>query len=259
MSDSAPALPTTPSFDLRHKRVLVTGASSGIGLGCAVAVAQAGAETLVVARREADLRQVAQQLNDQGHRCSYAVLDMSDIEALQQFMFEQSAFDVVINSAGMGGHGAALEATPERFQQVMKINLEAAYFLSTAAARQMIAAGKGGSIVHISSQMGKTGGIERSIYCASKHGLEGMIKAMAIEWGEHNIRINTVCPTFVKTALTEKTFANPERLAWIMQKIKLPRVAEVEDIMGAVLFLASDASAMMTGSSLLIDGGWTAG
>jgi 2-deoxy-D-gluconate 3-dehydrogenase len=121
-----------------------------------------------------------------------------------------------------------------------------------------MAAQKPGSIIHISSQMGHVGGIDRAVYCASKHAVQGMVKAMAVEWGKAGIRINTICPTFIRTPLTEATFNNPERLAWIMDKIKLPRVGEVADIMGAALFLASDASAMVTGTSMMIDGGWTA-
>ena len=130
--------------------------------------------------------------------------------------------------------------------------------MSARAAEALINAGKPGSIIHISSQMGHVGGIDRSMYCATKHGVEGMVKGMAIEWGKANIRINSICPTFVRTALTQPSFDNPERYAWIMDKIKLPRVAEVEDIMGAAVFLASDASAMITGTALMIDGGWTA-
>ena len=122
----------------------------------------------------------------------------------------------------------------------------------------MIAAGTGGSIINISSQMAHVGGIERSVYCASKFGVEGFTKAMAIEWGQYRVRINTVCPTFVRTALTQSTFDDSKKRAWIMNKIKLGRVAEVEDIMGSVVFLASDAAAMITGTSLLVDGGWTA-
>ncbi len=144
------------------------------------------------------------------------------------------------------------------YDAVMAVNLRAAYFLSTHAARAMIAAGRSGSIVHISSQMGHVGGVDRAVYCASKHGLDGMVKAMAIEWGPRQVRINTVCPTFIRTPLTETTFADPARTAWIADKIKLGRVGEVQDIMGAVLYLASDASALVTGTALKVDGGWTA-
>ncbi|MEM8824297.1 MAG: SDR family oxidoreductase, partial [Pseudomonadota bacterium] len=135
-------------------------------------------------------------------------------------------------------------------------NLRTAYFLAQKVAETM---SDGGSIIQISSQMGHVGGIDRAVYCASKHGVEGMTKAMAIEWGPRNIRVNTICPTFIRTPLTQSTFDDADRRAWIESKIKLPRIAEIEDIMGAVTFLASDASAMVTGTSILVDGGWTAG
>jgi NAD(P)-dependent dehydrogenase (short-subunit alcohol dehydrogenase family) len=125
-------------------------------------------------------------------------------------------------------------------------------------AKGLIAAGRGGSLINLSSQMGHVGGVDRSVYCATKHALEGMTKAMAIEWGAKGIRVNTLCPTFIRTPLAEQTLAIPERRAWIESMIKLGRVGEIEDLMGPVIFLASDASALMTGTSLLIDGGWTA-
>ncbi|MBY5934214.1 SDR family oxidoreductase [Tateyamaria omphalii] len=250
------SLPRTPSFDLSGKRALVTGASSGIGLGCAVALAEAGAHVVCAARRADALAEVVGAMTEQGWSAEALQFDQSDMGAIDAAFDEP--YDIVLNSAGLARHGPSMETQPEDFDAVVGINLKGAYFLSTAAARALIEAGKPGSIIHISSQMGHVGGIDRAVYCATKHGVEGMVKAMAIEWGKANIRINTVCPTFVRTAFTEKSFQDPERYAWIMDKIKLPRVAEVEDIMGAVLFLASDASAMVTGTSMLIDGGWTA-
>ncbi|KIC50925.1 SDR family oxidoreductase [Tateyamaria sp. ANG-S1] len=250
------SLPKTPSFDLSGKRALVTGASSGIGLGCAVALAEAGAHVVCAARRADVLADVVGAMTEQGWSAEALQFDQSDMAAIEA-AFDRPC-DIVLNSAGLARHGPSMETQPEDFDAVVGINLKGAYFLSTAAARALTEAGKGGSIIHISSQMGHVGGIDRAVYCATKHGVEGMVKAMAIEWGKANIRINTVCPTFVRTAFTEKSFEDPERYAWIMDKIKLPRVAEVEDIMGAVLFLASDASAMVTGTSMLIDGGWTA-
>ena len=252
-------LPPSPNFDFTGKRALVTGASSGIGLGCAVALARAGADTVLAARRKDKLDDAVQALQNEGHQAHAVQLDMADILAVEQCFIGQEPFDVVVNSAGMARHGPALETTPEDFRTVMQLNLEAAYFLSVYAAREAMAAKNPLSIVHISSQMGKVGGIERAVYCASKHGLDGMIKTMAIEWGKQNIRINSVCPTFVRTALTQKAFEDTEKLAWIMDKIKLDRVAEVQDIAGGVMYLASDAAAMVTGTSLLVDGGWTAG
>ncbi|MGJ8544399.1 MAG: SDR family NAD(P)-dependent oxidoreductase [Sulfitobacter sp.] len=251
-------LPQTPSFDLSGKRALVTGASAGIGLGCAVALAQAGAHVVCAARSTGPLQEAVDAMAAQGWAAEAMPLDVGDVPAMQAALAAQAPFDVVLNAAGLARHGPALETAPEDYDAVMQVNLRGAYFLSAAAAKGMMAAGKGGSIIHISSQMGHVGGIDRAVYCAAKHGLEGMVKAMAIEWGKSAIRINTICPTFIRTALTEATFDNPERFAWIMEKIKLPRVGEVSDIMGAALFLASDASAMVTGTSMLIDGGWTA-
>jgi 2-deoxy-D-gluconate 3-dehydrogenase len=250
-------LPRTPSFSLAGQTALVTGASSGIGQGCAVALAEAGAHVVCAARGADKLNDTVAALKQAGHSAEALSLDQSDLEALAPLMAER-AFDVVVNSAGLARHGPALETTPEDFDAVAGLNLRAAYFLSTYAAKAMIAAGKPGSIIHISSQMGHVGGIDRAVYCATKHGLEGMVKAMAIEWGPAQVRINTVCPTFIRTPLTQSTFDNPERAAWIKEKIKLGRVGEVEDIMGAVLYLASKASALVTGTSMLIDGGWTA-
>lgn len=250
-------LPRTPNFDLTGKRALVTGASSGIGLGCAVALAEAGAHVVCAARRVDVLEATVNAMAAQGWSTEAMPLDQADMDALPG-VFE-APFDVVINSAGLARHSPAVDTTPDDFDAVMNINLRGAYFLSAHAAKALIDAGRLGSIIHISSQMGHVGGVDRAVYCASKHALEGMVKSMAIEWGKSGIRINTICPTFVRTPLSAVTFDNPERLAWIMDKIKLPRVGEVEDIMGAALFLASDASNMITGTSLKIDGGWTAG
>ncbi|MGB3553788.1 MAG: SDR family oxidoreductase, partial [Jannaschia sp.] len=184
------------------------------------------------------------------------VLDVADLDAVDAVLAEHGPFDILCNSAGVARHGPSADTTPEDFDAVAGINLRAAYFLA-----QKVAAGMahGGSIIQVSSQMGHVGGVDRAVYCATKHGVEGMTKAMAIEWGPRDIRVNTLCPTFIRTPLTEATFNDPVRRAWIDEKIKLPRVGEVEDIMGAVLFLASDASAMVTGTSILVDGGWTAG
>lgn len=251
-------LPRTPSFRLDGRRALVTGASSGIGQGCAVALAEAGAHVVCAARGLDKLTATVEAMRAEGWSAEALALDIGDLDALAEMFRAQAAFDVVVNSAGLARHSPAFDTRPDDYDAVMDLNLRAAHFLSVGAARSMQAQGRGGSIIHISSQMGHVGGIDRSVYCASKHGLEGMVKAMAIEWGPVGIRINTVCPTFIRTPLTASTFDNPERAKWIQEKIKLGRVGEVEDIMGAVTYLASDASALVTGTSLLIDGGWTA-
>lgn len=248
-------LPRTPTFRLDGKRALVTGASSGIGQACAVALAEAGAHVTCVARGMDRLDETVAQMRAHGWSAEALAQDVGDLDAMAEVLAGQK-LDVVVNSAGLARHGPALDTTPEDYDAVMGVNLRAAYFLSVAAAKCM--ADTGGSIIHISSQMGHVGGIDRAVYCASKHGLEGMIKSMAIEWGPQLIRINSICPTFIRTPLTAQTFDNPERAKWVKEKIKLGRIGEVEDIMGAVLYLASDASTLVTGTSLLIDGGWTA-
>lgn len=251
-------LPTTPSLRLDGRRALVTGASSGIGQGCAVALAEAGAHVVCIARGAARLDATVTAMQARGLSCEALECDVTDLTGLAAAL-DGPAFDVVVNAAGMNRPKPALDITPEDYDAVLGVNLRAAYFLSTYAARAMIGAGKGGSIIHISSQMGHVGGLDRSVYCASKFGLEGMVKAMAIEWGGDGIRVNTVAPTFIRTPLTEATFDDPERRAWVESKIKLGRVGKVEDIMGAVLYLASDAAALVTGTALIVDGGWTAG
>lgn len=251
-------LPRTPSFRLDGRRALVTGASSGIGLGAAAALAEAGAEVTLVARRAEGLMAVREAILSGGGRAEALALDITDLKATAAAVAALGPFDVLVNSAGLARHAPALDTTPEDYDAAMALNLRAAYFLTREVARGLIAAGKPGSLINVSSQMGHVGGAERAVYCANKHALEGMTKAMALEWAGHGIRVNTLCPTFIRTPLGEQTLQNPERKAWILSKIKLGRVGEIEDLMGPVVFLASDASAMMTGTHLIVDGGWTA-
>lgn len=250
-------LPRTPSFRLDGKRAFVSGASSGIGQASAVALAEAGAHVVCAARGVERLEATVAALQERGASAEALVLDQSDLGALETAVRGQ-VYDVVVNAAGTAHPVEALQTTPEDFDRVMDLNLRSAYFLSVWAAEAMQKAGNRGAIIHISSQMGHVGGAGRTVYCASKFGLEGMIKAMAIEWGPAGIRINAVAPTFIRTPLTQKTFDDPERMAWINDMIKLGRPGEVADIMGAVLYLAGEAAALVTGTSLLVDGGWTA-
>jgi NAD(P)-dependent dehydrogenase (short-subunit alcohol dehydrogenase family) len=252
------SLPKTPSFRLDGKRALIAGASSGIGLGCAVALAQAGASITIAARSIGKLEKTASQLRQAGLLADTLAMDVSDITATQKLVASKEPFDILVNSAGTAAHSLAIATTEEDYDAVANLNTKGAYFLTTSVAKALIAVRKPGSLINLSSQMAYVGGIERAVYCASKHAVEGFTKAMAIEFGPHKIRVNTICPTFVRTALTEPTFANPDRVKWLEEKIKLGRVGEVSDIMGAVVYLASDASALMTGTHMLIDGGWTA-
>ena len=251
-------LPKTPSLRLDGLRALVTGASSGIGLGCAVALAEAGADVVLASRNIKALSEAAKAIIMKGFSAETLQLDISDLVSIDTVLKDQKPFDVLVNSAGLGRHTPSLETSAEDFDEVMDVNLKGAYFLTQSIAKALIKAKKPGSLINISSQMGHVGGVDRAVYAASKHAVEGFTKAMAIEWGRHQIRVNTICPTFIRTPLTQSTFDNPERKKWIEEKIKLGRVGEVQDVMGAVVFLASEASSMITGSALMIDGGWTA-
>lgn len=252
-------LPETPSFKLNNRRALVTGASRGIGLGAAVALAQAGAHVVLVARSDDELTDACNAMQQAGYSAEPLVLDVTDTAQVRRSIDAMDAFDILINNAGVNRPGPMADMTEEDFDVVMDVNVRAAYFVAQTVVARMITAGNGGSIINTSSQMGHVGGIDRTVYCASKFAIEGMTRALAIEVAEQNIRVNTVCPTFIATPFTEKTLNDPERVAWIKSKIKLGRIGKIEDVMGAFVFLASDAASLITGTSLLIDGGWTAG
>jgi NAD(P)-dependent dehydrogenase (short-subunit alcohol dehydrogenase family) len=204
------------------------------------------------------LEQVQDAIQSSGGRAEVLALDITDLAATAAALAARQPFDVLVNSAGLARHAPALDTTPEDYDAAMGLNLRAAFFLTREVARGLTARGKPGSLINVSSQMGHVGGPDRAVYCANKHALEGMTKAMALEWAPHGIRVNTLCPTFIRTPLAEQSLKDPERRAWILSKIKLGRVGEVEDLMGPVVFLASEASAMVTGTHLIVDGGWTA-
>jgi NAD(P)-dependent dehydrogenase (short-subunit alcohol dehydrogenase family) len=251
-------LPSTPSLRLDGLKALVTGASSGIGLGSAVALAEAGAHVILSARDIKTLNKVVDAIKSKELSAEAMMLDVSKVNTIKKSIENKGPFDILVNSAGLGRHSPSMDTSVEDFDEVMNVNLRGAYFVTQAVAKGLIEDKRPGSLINISSQMGHVGGVDRAVYSASKHAVEGFTKAMAIEWGQYQIRVNTICPTFIRTPLTQSTFDNPERKRWIENKIKLGRVGEVEDIMGAVVFLASDASAMITGSALMVDGGWTA-
>lgn len=251
-------LPRTPSFRLDGKRALVAGASSGIGFGCAVALAEAGAHVVLSARSAEKLSEATEALRAEGFLAEALVLDIADVEATEATVAAQAPFQVLVNSAGIARHSPAVETTVDDFDAVFSLNVRGAYFLTRAVARGLIEAGQPGSLINLSSQMAHVGGVDRAVYSATKHAVEGFTKSMAIEWGPKGIRVNTICPTFIRTPLTEQTFSQPERVQWITEKIKLGRIGRVEDIMAAVTYLAGGASAMVTGTALMVDGGWTA-
>lgn len=251
-------LPSMPSLRLDGMKALVTGASSGIGLGCAVALAEAGAHVILSARNVKTLSKVVDAIQAKELSAEAMMLDITKINLTRRTILNNGPFDILVNSAGLGRHSPSQNTSVEDFDEVMNVNLRGAYFVTQAVAKGLIKNKKPGSLINISSQMGHVGGIDRAVYSASKHAVEGFTKAMAIEWGPYQIRVNTICPTFIRTPLTQSTFDNPERRKWTEEKIKLGRIGEVEDVMGAVVFLASEASKMITGSALMVDGGWTA-
>lgn len=248
-------LPVTPSFRLDSRRAIVTGAGRGIGLAAAAALAEAGAEVTLISRTLSEVEAAAAQI---GNGAIAAVLDVSDIAAVKAFFESRPAFQILVNNAGTNRPKPMWDVTEEDYDAVYDLNVKSAFFVAQACAQRMIADGAKGSLIHIGSQMGHVGGPNRSLYCGSKWALEGMNKAFALDLAAHGIRSNTIAPTFVETPMTKPFFEDPAFKDHVLSKIKLGRIGQVEDLMGAILFLASDASALMTGTSMIIDGGWTA-
>jgi NAD(P)-dependent dehydrogenase (short-subunit alcohol dehydrogenase family) len=246
-------LPRTPSFRLDGRRALVTGAGRGIGLALAAALAEAGARVTLVARTADEIDAAAAEMGG-----DWAVLDVSDLKAVAAFFEARPAFDVLVNNAGTNRPKPMTEVSEADYDAVIDLNLKSAFFVAQGCVRKMLVERKAGSLIHIGSQMGHVGGPNRSLYCASKWALEGMSKAFALDLAAHGIRSNTIAPTFIETPLTRPFFDDPAFKASVLAKIKLGRIGRVEDLMGAVLFLASDASALVTGTSIVVDGGWTA-
>lgn len=251
-------LPKTPSLRLDGRRALVTGAGRGIGLAAAAALAEAGAAVTLVARTAGEIEAAAAEIVAQGGRAEAATLDVSDLDAVDAFFAGRDAFHVLVNNAGTNRPKPMWDVTVEDYDAVLDLNVKSAFFVARACAKAMMAAGERGSLIHMGSQMGHVGGPNRSLYCASKWALEGMSKAMALDLAPHGIRSNTIAPTFIETPLTRPYFEDETFRASVLAKIKLGRLGTVEDLMGTVLFLAGDASALMTGTSMIVDGGWTA-
>jgi NAD(P)-dependent dehydrogenase (short-subunit alcohol dehydrogenase family) len=249
---------SAPSFRLDGKRALVTGAGRGIGLAAAGALADAGAHVTLAARTKSEIEAAAAAIHARGQKAETVVLDVTDLAAVQAAIARAEPFNVLVNNAGTNRPKPLLDVTVEDFDAVMALNVRAAYFVAQAVARRLIEAKQPGSIVNISSQMGHVGAARRTVYCASKHAMEGFTKAMAIELAPHNIRVNSLGPTFLETPLTRPFFENVAFKAEVLSKIKLGRLGQLGDITGAIVFLASEASSLMTGSALVVDGGWTA-
>jgi NAD(P)-dependent dehydrogenase (short-subunit alcohol dehydrogenase family) len=251
-------LPKTPSFRLDGRRALVTGAGRGIGLALAAALAEGGAETTLVSRTEEEVQQGAESIRRAGGTAEAAVLDVADLSAVEAFFAQRPAFNVLVNNAGTNRPKPMHEVSEADYDAVLDLNVKSAFFVTQGCVQKMLSSEIAGSLIHIGSQMGHVGGPNRSLYCASKWALEGMSKAFALDLAPHGIRSNTIAPTFIETPMTKPYFEDASFKDSVLAKIKLGRLGQVEDLMGAVLFLASDASALVTGTSMVVDGGWTA-
>jgi NAD(P)-dependent dehydrogenase (short-subunit alcohol dehydrogenase family) len=223
-------LPKSPSFRLDGRRALVTGAGRGIGLAAAAALSEAGAGVTLCARTSSEIDAAAEAIRANGGTAEVLVLDVTDVTAASAAIGAAEPFDILVNNAGTNRPNHVSAVSVADFDFVMNLNVRASYFVAQAVSRRLIQAGVGGYIINISSQMGHVGAENRSLYCASKWAMEGFSKAME-----------------------DQLFKGQ-----VMSKIKLGRLGQVEDLMGAIVYLASDASSLTTGSSMLIDGGWTA-
>jgi NAD(P)-dependent dehydrogenase (short-subunit alcohol dehydrogenase family) len=217
-----------------------------------------GAEVVLSARSTEEIEAGCEALRARGDKARFLTLDVLRIQETASRIEEAGPFDILVNNAGTNRPKPFVDVSVDDYEAVLDLNLKAAFFVAQAVAKGMIAAGRGGSIIQMSSQMGKVGGPDRTLYCASKWALEGLTKSMALDLAAHKIRVNTICPTFIETPMTRPFFEDRAFLDSVLAKIKLGRLGQIEDLMGAIMFLASDASALMTGASMVIDGGWTA-
>ncbi len=238
------------SFRLDGRTALVTGAGRGIGRGCALALADAGADVVAVSRTRADLDRLMPSARP-------LVCDVTDDARLRALVEGLDRLDVLVVAAGANHPQPLLDVTGDRLDALLELNVRAAFVTLQAGARRMVA-GDGGSIVLLSSQMGHVGAPRRSVYCMTKHAVEGLTKAAAVELAPLGVRVNSVAPTFVETPMTAPFLAEPGFREEVVGQIPLGRLGRVADVTGAVLYLASDASALVTGASLRVDGGWTA-
>ena len=250
------------SLRLDGQVALVTGAGRGIGATIARYLAEAGAEVVLLSRTLSELQTVAQQIAEAGGRSSIRQCDVTDSKALRAIIDELPRLDILVNNAGTNIPEPMIEVSDEHLDHLLNLNVRSCFIAAQAAVKKMLQdpdrAKKGGSVIHISSQMGHIGSPNRTVYCATKHAIEGLTKAMAIELAEQNIRVNSVAPTFVDTPLVRQVVNTDEKRAFLFSKIPLGHLAETEDIAAAVSYLASPAARMVTGTCLKVDGGWTA-
>ena len=245
-------------IDLSDQTALVTGASRGIGRTIAQSLARAGADVVLMGRDQTSLELLAQELIGDGATAEIAVCDVQDLSAVNRAIAQITKLNILVNNAGTNITEPFAQVSETHFDQIMNLNLRATFFVTQAAVQKIIATGNGGAIINISSQMGHVGAINRTVYCASKHALEGFTKALALELAPVGIRVVSVAPTFIETNMTRPMLADPQFGQSVLSKIPLGQLGQAQDVADAVVFLASSRARFVTGSSLLVDGGWTA-
>lgn len=250
-----------PSFRLDNKIAIVTGGNKGIGKGISLCLANAGADVVVTGRTPHELEQVSSEIEKMGGRSLPIVMDVTQKQSVdsmvQQTLKKFGRIDILVNNAGVSEVLPAEEHTEEIWDSIIDTNLKGVFLCAQSVGKVMIDQ-KSGNIINISSQAGVVGLLNHAAYCASKGGVNLLTKVLALEWAKYNIRVNAIAPTVIRTPMVDKVFADPEVRAELVKKIPLGTFGEVEDVAGAVIFLVSDASKMVTGHVLLVDGGWTA-
>lgn len=254
------ALLAIPSFRLDGKTALITGAGSGIGAAIAVAFSEAGANTILVGRSAHNLEQVADLIRSRNGEAETKVCDITNSAAIRQLIGDLPVLDILVNNAGTNFPEPIASVSDEHLDTMLELNVKACFITSQAAVAKMLQkpSTDAGVIINISSQMGHVGSPNRTVYCMTKHAMEGLTKALAIELADQGIRVNTICPTFVDTPLVRSIVDTPEKQQYLVSRIPMGHMAKVEDIVGAALYLASPAARMVTGTALKVDGGWTA-
>ena len=249
-------------INLKNKTALVTGAGKGIGRACSIALAEAGANLIIISRTKKDLNKVSKIIKKFKSNCKSYVCDVTNFHQIKEIINKQRRIDILVNNAGTNFPEYFTKVQGKNMEYMVKLNTISTFYLAQFSVLKMLETRNrkkiGGSIINISSQMGHVGGANRSVYNMTKFGLEGLTKGMAVDLAKNNIRVNTVCPTFIDTPMTKKFFKSKKFKAEVIKKIPLGRIAHLSDVATAVAFLASDAASMITGTSILIDGGWTA-
>ncbi len=250
------------NYNLKNKTAVVTGAGKGLGRACAIALAEAGSNLIIISRTKKDLDEVSRKVKKLRVKCRSYVCDITNYDEIKEIINKQTKIDILVNNAGNNIPEHFTKVKTKNMEYLVKINTVATFNLAQLCALKMIKSKNrkktGGAIVNMSSQMGHVGGPIRSVYNMNKWGLEGLTKGMSLDLAKYNIRVNTVCPTFVVTPMTKKFLKNKKFKRETLNNIPLGRFAELSEISSAVVFLASDAASMITGTSLLVDGGWTA-